>query len=179
MRSSRVAAALAWAVGVFTACAGCTNTDPSENYTLRSQYRGGIRTIAVPIWRRASQEYRREIESKLTEALVKRIESETPYKVVDKSRADTQLSGVLRSVNQHVLSFDPRTGRAREIQLRLAVDFTWKDLRTGQVLLARKNFAVTAEYIPERPFGEDFFLGSQDAVNTLAQRVVEQLAEPW
>ena len=148
-------------------------------YTTRSQYRQGVSTIAVPIWHRAADEYRREIEIRLTESLVKRIEAETPYKVVDRSRADTVLEGTLRRVQQSVLSFDPRTRQAREIQARFLVDFTWKDLRTGEVLVERKKFPVTTEYIPPCPFGEDFFLGSEDAVNKLAQRIVEQLAEPW
>lgn len=148
-------------------------------YTLQSQYRQGIQTVAVPIWRRAAGEYRRDIEIRLTESLVKRIESETPYKVVDRKDADTELTGTLRSVRQHVLSFDPHTGRAREIQARLLVDFTWKDLRTGKVLVERKKFPVTAEYIPHDPFAEGFFLGSEDALNKLAQRIVEQLAAPW
>ena len=179
MNRFRSVPAVACLLAAAAALGGCANADPTRGYTLRSQYRQGIETIAVPIWRRAAGEYRRGIEIRLTESLVKRIESETPYKVVDRKAADTLLEGTLRSVRQHVLSFDPRSGRAREVQARFLVDFTWKDLRTGKVLVARKRFPVTAEYIPEAPFGEDFFLGSEDALNKLAQRIVEQLTEPW
>ena len=162
---------------VFT---GCGNPDPTKGYTTISQYRPDIKTIAVPIFRRGTYEYRRDIEFRLTEALVKQIEAQTPYKVVSKGNADTELTGTIQSIDQQVLNFDPGTGRAREIQLRVTVDFTWKDLRgEGKVLVNRKNFRVAAEYIPPRPFNEDFFLGSEDAFNKMARRLVEQLAQPW
>ena len=158
---------------------GCTNPDPTKGYTVASQYRPGIRTIAVPIWKRGTHEYRRDIEMRITEALVKHIETSTPYKVVDEARADTLLTGTLQRVHQRVLSYDPRFGTAREIQARFIVDFTWKDLRTGQILVDREDFRVVSTYIPPAPFREDFFLGSEDAVNKLARRVVEQFAQPW
>ncbi len=163
-----------FAVGLAAAAsaAGC-------GYNLRSDYRPGIRTVAVPVWRRGTQEYRRDIEIRLTEALVKHIEASTPYKVVDASRADTLLAGTLKSATQRVLTFDPRMGRAREIQLRLIADFTWKDLRSGEILVDRKDFRVATTYIPEAPLSEDFFLGSEDAVNKLARRVIEQMKQPW
>ena len=159
-------------------CTGCSNPDPNRGYTTTSQYRPDVKTIAVPIFRRGTYEYRRNIEFRLTEAVVKQIEAETPYKVVDKGRADTLLTGIVH-VKQDVLGFDPGTGRAREIQLRVIVDFTWKNLDTGEVLVDRKNFRVAAEYIPPEPFNEDFFLGSEDAFNKMARRIVEQLAQPW
>ena len=172
-----------WTVLAVTAaavCTGCSNPDPSKGYTTIDQYRPEIKTIAVPIFRRGTYEYRRDIEFRLTEALIKQIEAQTRYKVVSKGRADTELTGTIRAIDQQVLSFAPDTGRAREIQMRIIVDFTWKDLRgEGKVLVERKNFRVAAEYIPPDPFNEDFFLGSEDAFNKMARRIVGQLAQPW
>ncbi len=159
---------------------GCQNIDPTKGYTTASQYRSDVRTIAVPIFHRGAGEFRRDIEIRLTEAIIKYIEGETPYKVVEKSRADSILTGTLNSAKIQPLSIDTRTGRPREVQIRLNVDFTWKDLRgAGQIYVQRKNFRVAAEYLPTDPFAEDFFLGSEAALNKLAQRIVEQLAEPW
>ena len=161
---------------VFT---GCSNPDPNKGYTTISQYRPDIKTIAVPIFRRGTYEYRRNIEFRLTEAVVKQIEAQTHYKVVDKSQAETLLTGTIQSVDPQVLSFNPNTGRAREIQLRIVVDFTWKNLNTGEVLVTRKNFRVATEYIPEAPLSEDFFRGSEDAFDKMARRIVEQLRQRW
>jgi len=180
MRAIRViSASAAGMLLVALAAGGCTNPDPTQGWTTRSQFRQDVKTVAVPIWRRGTAEYRRDIEIRLTNALRKRIEEQTPYKVVDRARADTVLSGTLVKATQRVLSFDPRTGTAREIQLRLIVDFTWKDLRTGKNLREEKNYPVAADYIPTEPFREDFFQGSTDALDKLAQRIVEQLAEDW
>jgi len=179
-RHSQIAAAWLAAAALMVVQAGCQNIDPSKGYTTASQYRKDVRTIAVPIFHRGAGEFRRDIEIRLTEAIIKYIESETPYKVVDKSRADSILIGTLNSAKIQPLSIDTRTGRPREVQVRLNVDFTWKDLRgAGRIYVQRKNFRVAAEYLPAEPLSEDFFLGSEDALNKLAQRIVEQLAEPW
>ena len=158
---------------------GCANPDPTKGFTTLSQHRPGIRSVAVPIWKRGTHEYRRDIEMRITESLVKHIEGSTPYKVVDEARADTLLTGTLQRVKQNVLNFDPRFGTPREVQIQFICDFTWKDLRTGQILAQRKDYRVSSTYIPPSPFREDFYLGSEDAVNLLARRIVENLANPW
>jgi hypothetical protein len=157
--------------------AGCS--EGLTGYTTRSLYSRDIKTVAVPIWVRGKDVYRREIEFRLTEAIVKQIELSTPYKVVDRATADTLLEGTIEQVTQRLTSFDPGTGAARESEIRLVVSFTWSDLRTGAILAKRTRWAVAATYIPETPFNEDFFLGSQDAVDRLAVRLVEQMEEPW
>jgi len=166
---------------IAVAGAGCTNPDPTKGFTTASQYRPDVKTIAVPIFRRGPYEYRREVEFRLTEAVKKTIEAQTPYKVVPASRADTILLGTIRKIDQRVLSYNPRTGRAREIQVRISVDITWKDLRPNRpvILLPKKNIRVADEYILECPFSEGFFLGSESLFNKAARRIVEQLARPW
>jgi len=164
------------------AVTGCTidpDGDPNTAYTMESPYRKDIKSIAVPIWRRGKEEYRRDIEIRLTEAIVKRIEADTPYKVTDKRSADTELTGTLRRVEQRVLSYHTGSGSAREIQMRMVVDFTCTDLRTGQEILDKKKFTATGEYILPAPFNEDFFQGSEAAVNKAAERIVEQLYAKW
>lgn len=173
MNRTWIAAILLVSLGAAATLAGC-------GYTTATQYRTDVKTIAVPIFRRASDEFRRDIEIRLTEAVKKRIDAETPYKVVDRSRADTILIGTLRRATLRPLSFDTRTGGMREAEVRLSLDFTWKDLRgEGKVLVEQKDFRVAANFIPPEPFSEDFFLGSEDAINRLSQLIVEELARPW
>ena len=160
------------------AVAGCSS-DPSAGYSTRSMYAENISTVAVPIWQRGSAVYRRNVEERLTEAIIKRIELDTPYKVVDKSKADTLLEGVLTAYGQRVMSFDPATGNPRDIELTLFVDFTWTDLRSGEILVHREKFRATGVYYPTAPFGEDPYLGAEDALNQLAKRIVETLEKPW
>lgn len=158
---------------------GCFNDDATSGYTARSQYRTGIQTIAVPIWTRGKDVYRRNLEIDLAAALVKRIELDTPYKVTKKDRADTLLTGSIDVITQRVLSFNPDTSQPREKEVTFTVSFKWKDLRTGKVLAKRKNFEVAVVYLPDAPYNENFFIGSQKLMDKLALRIVETMETDW
>lgn len=166
------------AIGWLGLVAGCAS-DGSAGYTTASLYREDIATVAVPIWHRGAEVYRRNLEDRLTEAIVKRIELDTPYKVTDTSKADTLLEGRIVSVSQRQLGIDPDTGRPRDLELQLSVDFTWTDLRTGEILAEERNFRASAVYYPTGALDEDFFEGSTDAINRLALRIVERMEKPW
>jgi len=166
------------ALGVLLSAAGCSS-DPTRGYSIASQYPQDVRTVAVPIFEVGREVYRRGLEFRLTEAVVKRIELDTRYKVTDKSRADTELRGRIDRVEQRVLSFNPDTGLPRETEITMTVSFTWTDLRSGKVLATRRRLRQAGNYIPEVPFNQDFFQGSEDAINKLALRVVEAMESPW
>jgi len=169
-----------WVFVAFTAAsAGGCSQDPTKGYSLASQYDTGIKTVCVPIWTRGRNVFRRDLEFRLTEAVVKRIELDTPYKVVDKSRADTELRGTLDLVSQRVLSFNPDTGLPRETEITISVSFTWTDLRSGKAIKQVANLRQSDVYIPPSPLSEDFFQGSEGVINRLAQRVVEQMESDW
>lgn len=166
------------AAGCALAACGCSD-DPTQGYTMQSPYGQSHKTVAVPIWQRGKDVYRRGLEFDLTEAIQKRIEQITPMKVVPRQRASTLLEGTIESVEQNVMSYDPNSGKPREQQIRMIVSFVWKDLVTGKELVRRDKFPVAATYIPAAPFNEEFFTGSQDVMQRLAERIVEQMEEPW
>jgi hypothetical protein len=160
--------------------AGCSD-DPRGGYTTAGLFPTDVHTVAVPIPQRAANEFRINNEMRLCEALAKCIERETPYKLVqDRGRADTVLECTLHKITQRVLSFDPTNGQAREIEVRVRVSFTWRDLRDGRIRAQQKNadFIVSSSYIPESPFNEDFFQGSQDAFEKVAVRIMEHMYKP-
>ena len=159
---------------------GCT-ADPGKGYTFASPHRKGIKSIFIPMWTRGKNVYRRELEIRLTEAVIKRIQLDTPIKVTTKNRADTMLTGTLEGISQRPMSIDPNTGRTREQEVILTVSFRWSDLRTGELLLdkERKMIRAPGVYIPPAPFGEDFFQGSEEAINKAARRIVETLESDW
>jgi hypothetical protein len=110
-----------------------------------------IRTIAVEIFQ--SREFRRGLELQLTEALAKRIEAETPYRLAGKARADTVLRGEVKEVRQSTIGHDFAQNRPRETAATFVVAMQWKDLRTGRVLVDRPNLVQTVDYI--RPLKEN------------------------
>ena len=163
---------------VAVACWGCSGGTVG-GYTQQSMYREGIKTVAVPIWTRSKDVYRRGLEMRLTEAVQKRIELDTPYKVATKTTADTQIVGRLDLIEQQVLSYDTDTGRPREKEIVISISFTWTDLRTGKSILDWTSIRVGGTYRPHAPLNQDFFQGSEGVINKAAKRVVEEMEKPW
>lgn len=154
---------------------GCSG-DPNDGYSNAPLYRQDVKTVAVPVWNVSKDVYHREVEFRLTEAIKKQV----PYKIApDASKADTVLEGTVERIDQTVLSFNPDTSDPREKEIIMTISFTWRDLRNGKVLAKKSSFAVKGNYISHSPFNEDFFLGSEDAINTIARRIVEQMEAQW
>jgi hypothetical protein len=164
--------------GLLPLAEGCSE-DPHEAYSVTDQYRGGICSVCVPVWTRGKDVYRRGLEMRLTEAIVKRVQLDTPYTVIPKQRADTILNGNIDEIEQRVLSFNPDTGEPRELEITLVITFTWTDLRDGKVLAEARRMRISGNYVVARPFNEDFFQGSEDAINRAARQIVEKMEAPW
>jgi len=160
--------------------AGCSD-DYNTGYTMQPPFRDDIKTVAVPIWSRGQGVYRRDLEMALTEAIAKRIEGYTPYKVTVGARADTLLEGTIEEVIQTPLSLNPDTGRPREQTITMLVSFRWTDLRShagGATIVERKNFRASATYLPSSPLNQTFFSGKEDLFNRLADLIVQQMELP-
>ncbi len=168
-------AALALALG---AVLGGCNADPTKNYTLASQYPDDVRTVAVQIFTRGPNVYRRGLEFRLTEAVIKHIELNTNYKVVDKEHADTEMTGTITGVSQRTMSMVKDVSNPREKEVLISASMQWQDLRSGDVL-RRSKVRAAGSYIPLEPFEEDFFQGSEDAIDKLARRIVEEMENEW
>lgn len=153
--------------------AGCAAGD--NGYTWGSTFRPGIRTVAVPAFQ--TQSFSRGDEVKLTQALIGQIESRTPYKVVPAERADTILEGTVVSTRLGTVSVDQQTALPQEQTYTLAVDFIWKDLRSGQILVERRNFEQTSTYYPT--LGDGRFVGQQTTAEALAASIVDELTADW
>ncbi len=148
-------------------------------YTTASQYPSDVETVFVPIWTRGQGVYRRDLEMRLTEAIQKEIVNTTHYRITSRAKADTELSGRIERISQQVLSKNPETGLPRELELTLHLSFTWKDLRNGKIRQEHPNFKVSDSYIVDRAVGEEFFDGSESAINRAARRIVEQMESDW
>jgi len=168
-----ILALLALAIGL----AGCgyNNNSGSDGYQWKSVYRQDIRTVAVPIFK--SNVFQRGVEFSLSKALVQQIEANTPYKVVPRERADTILEGEIVEVRVNTLSNDRFSAIPQEQLLDIIVDFTWKDLRTGKILVERRGVEQTATFYPT--LGEGRATGTQSASERLALAIVHELQADW
>ena len=148
-------------------------------YSSESLFPRQYKTVHVPMWTRGKDVYRRELEEKVTEAVQKRIEQRAGYRLAKKGQADTELTGSIDQINQRAMSINPDTGFVRELEVTFVVSFKWVDNATGHVIVERTNFRVAGTYFPEGPVNENFFQGSADVIDKLAQRVVEQMEKPF
>lgn len=152
----------------FMGLAGCT-------YSTQRPYRTDVKTIHVEMFH--SKEFRRELEFQLTEALVKRIEMDTPYRVAARQQADALLSGEVLSVENRTFGDSFDTDLPREIGSTVVVRFRLQDMRTGEILAERPRFVYQTSYIP--PVGETFGQGMTRALDGLAELIVEAMETDW
>jgi hypothetical protein len=144
-------------------------------YSSEGLFRSGIQTVHVEIFE--SKEFRRDLEFYLTEAVKKRIATDSPYRVASKEKADTILKGEILEERQAAFAPDFATRLPRDKQLNLVVRVEWKDLRSGQVLLDQPLLLSSADYLP--PAGETEEYGQRIAIDRLAAKIVARMYDDW
>jgi Lipopolysaccharide-assembly len=158
--------------------AGCgyeSNDTTVAGYHWNSIYRTDVHTVCVPIF--GTKDFHRGVEFEVSDALVHQIEAFTPYKVVARDHADTILEGEVVSVKTAPLSLSETSGVPQEQMTSVVVNFTWKDLRSGQILVQKKEFSQSAVYYPTLAEGE--FVGTQSAAEKLAAGIVHEMEAAW
>ncbi len=156
--------------------AGCAS-DPAAGYAAATTFPGGISTVAVSVFENDS--YNRNLAFQLTDALIKEIEARTPYKVTSEGRADTILTGRIRNVQLNQLSKSPLTGLSEEVAFRVTIDMNWRDLRTGEPLLALESYTADSLFVPSRPTSEPIEVGEFGVVQALARDIVSDMRADW
>jgi hypothetical protein len=145
-------------------------------YSTKRPFPSGITTVYVEMLQ--SREFRRDLEFVLTEALVKRIEMDTPYKIADKSVADTEFTGEILEVQQRVIGNQFETDNPRELGATIVMRYRWKDLRSGEILVERPRFVHMTSYLPSA--GESFAKGVHvRGLDGMAERIVETMETGW
>ena len=105
----------------------------ASGYQWHSLYREDVQTVAVPIF--TTRDYNRGIEFRLSKSVVHNIEAHSQYKVVGREHADTVLEGEILNSRVDNLSRDYFTNIPQEQLVVITVNFRWKDLRTGRILV--------------------------------------------
>ena len=160
---------------ICTGLGGCGKSGLG-GYTNDWLYPRQVDTVYVEMF--DSKSFRRGHEYVLTDAICKRIEAETPYKIVsDRDFADSVLSGQISSVGSGVLAMDRDTGSPIEQEVQLRVTVNWKNLENGQLLIDNEIVTASSTFSPQ--LGQNFDYSAAVAANRAAQRVVELMEETW
>ncbi|MBQ15673.1 MAG: hypothetical protein CMJ65_00975 [Planctomycetaceae bacterium] len=151
-------------------------------YMVGPAHRQQIRTISVPVF--SCDDDRRGLGLQLTRAVHKEIQRRLPYRIVTGPGADSRLTGRVLAAYKDVLG-ETRNDDPRALQLQLAVEVTWTDLRTQQVLARRKvsddspsvTLLTHTELVPET--GQSMATASQQVMDRMARQIVDLLEAPW
>ncbi|MEM6562359.1 MAG: hypothetical protein AAF656_12215 [Planctomycetota bacterium] len=138
-------------------------------------WRQDVQTVAVPAFDTTS--FRRYDELRLTKAIATELETRSPYKVAPADRADTLLEGKIVDSRLATVIRNRDNAVPQEQLYVVTVDFTWKDLRSGKVLVDRRNFEASAPFYPF--LGETDDAGSYLAVEDLASAIVSEMQSDW
>jgi hypothetical protein len=158
------------------AALGCCGLSSGCGYSAKRPFPSEIQTVHVEMLH--SREFRRDLEFHLTEAIIKRIEMDTPYRIANKEQADSVFSGEILEVRQNALGHQFSTGAPREMGASVVMRFRWLDQNTGKILAERPRFVHMDTYIP--PVGETFTTGvAIRGLDRMAERIVEAMETDW
>ncbi|MCK4913323.1 MAG: LptE family protein [Planctomycetes bacterium] len=151
---------------------GCSLSD----YSNESLFPQEIESVYVKMFDNRS--FRRGIEYELTDALAKRIEAQAGYKIVSSlERADSVISGHIVDVTESTISTERETGRAMEKEVQLQATVSWKNLKTGELLIDNKTVTASATFSEWQR--QSFQYASALAANNMARSIVELMEKDW
>lgn len=149
----------------------------------RSLYNDTIKTVYVPMFE--SDSYRRNTAERLTEAVCKRVEQRTPYKVVSRPHAaDSILTGRLLDEVQSVASANEYDD-VRQKRMHHQVEVLWVDRRGLNLRnpqhhpwgINAADITTNWAFVPE--MGDSTVLAQQKAIDRMADQIVEMMQQPW
>ena len=170
--------AVAILVAISTSQTGCA----VYQFGSRSLYRDDIRTIYVPIAR--NDTFRNDLGVRLNEAVIRLIETRTPYKVTDDPNADSTLSLRFTSETKRVLT-ETLNDDPRALDVIVLCQAVWVD-RSGSPLMQNRmavggnlatEFVQNERLVPEA--GQSVATTLQSAIEDLADRIVSQMEIRW
>jgi hypothetical protein len=145
-------------------------------------FRPDLRTVHVPVFE--SDSFRRNLGERLTEAVVKEIESRTPYKVVGSTDADSILNGRIVAETKRAVA-ENRNDDVRDIETDVTVEVRWIS-RRGEMLMQRSSLpfgplnttmSEDNQFFPEA--GQSLESAQQNVIDQLAREIVGQMEIWW
>jgi hypothetical protein len=172
------AAVAAWRFAVVAMLCGFAPGCASYRMGAASLYPPDIHTVYVPMIESLS--YRRYLGERLTEAVVKRIEEVTPFKVVHTPEADSVLECKIVSDSKGMLMTSP-TSELREGLVSFQITVNWIDCR-GKALATDASIPLptinqSSNMFPE--LGQSLTTAQQLVIDKLAKLIVGMMESPW
>lgn len=147
-------------------CTGC-------GYSTAPLHPTNVATIYIPMPQ--SREFRRGLEYEFHAELVRMVLERTPYRLADRNQADTILVTRVIDLTESVMTLD-EDNVPTETQVRLSVEYQWKNQRSGQVLV-EGTAPFSWFYAPAE--GQTLRSAQTTVISKLAERIVEEMESDW
>lgn len=153
----------------------------SYQFGQSARFPRDVQTVYVPMIE--SDSFRRFLGERLTEAVCKQIETDTPYKVVNDPNADTVL--YVRLVNDTKrLLVNNIQGDVRDSELNFQVNVSWVNRRG--VSIGQQDLPLPPELIDVgqasdliAEYGRSTATQQQEIIDRLASRIVGLMESTW
>jgi len=148
----------------------------------RSLFGQDIQTVYVPVVQ--ADPTRRHLAERLTEAICKRIEERSPYKVVGRSTADSVLECRILEKTQQVSLVDSFND-PRQKSGDLTLEVRWRDRRSQDIrqfeslVWDERGFQITASDSMVAEFGHSLLISEQNQIDRIADQIVGMMELPW
>jgi hypothetical protein len=138
-----------------------------------------IQSVCIPAFTNATVRYK--LTDRLPEALSREFISRTRYKIVtDCNAADAVLRGSVNNYLYYPTVFDPTTGRASAVDMRVYLTVTLTERVTSKVLFKRVNMEARERYeisVDPRAYFDESDAGLDRVAKTVAQQLVTGILE--
>lgn len=122
--------------------------------------------------------YQPGLEMDITNAVIRRFETDGNLKIVTADKADAILSMDLLQYEQEGVRFNPLENVA-EYRLFIVMGLVLKHRETGEVIWREPSFSGNKEYFVTqiRPMGQK--AATEEAIKDLARKIVDRVVEDW
>lgn len=148
----------------------------------QSLYRPDIQSVYVPIFE--SDSFRDGLGERLTEAVKKKIHSQTPYRLAAMGEADSVLTGRIIEERKRGI-VENANDEPRNIEVGMVVQASWQDMQGNSLSQFSSfvpgptfvNIAQTSDFVPEG--GQSIATAQQTVIDRLSDQIVAQMEIPW
>lgn len=155
----------------------CVFIAPGCGYSLRPPYQKEIKTVYVPMAR--SITFRKELNTQLTEAVIKEIEQRTPFKVVqDPDGADARLELRIVLDDKNMIVENPQNlPRNLTAAMNVEAKFIPNNAGINSDEITPVIISAVDYFNPE--IGEGTLAAFQKVIADIATQLVDMMEAPW
>ncbi len=149
----------------------------------KSLFGQDVKTVYVPVFA-SDDDSRRDLAERLTEAVCKRIEARSSYKVIGRPSADSTLEGKIVSRNQYASLLDSWSDPRQKTGM-MSVEVKWKDRRNRDLTHSETipwndgSGKISASGLMVAELGHSELTMEQAIIDRIADKIVGMMEVPW